>query len=65
MRKSKVNYDSAMKQFDIILPDSMKNDWKNALTMCKDATGGEKNPCEAAYKMIICFSDNNPTFTFV
>lgn len=65
MRKSKVNYDAAMKQFDLLLPDSMRDGFKNAMTICKDATQGEKNACEAAYKMIICFANNNESFTFV
>lgn len=61
MKKNKVNYDSAMKQFDTMLPDDIKDDYKNALTTCKDATGGEKNACEAAYKFILCFHKNNPS----
>lgn len=65
MRKSKVNFDASMKQFDIMLPDTIKEDWKNALVACKEATEGEKNACEAAHKMVLCFSNNNPSFRFV
>lgn len=65
MKKNKVNYDAAMKQFDTMLPDDMKDDYKNALTACKDAAAGEKNACEAAYKFILCFQKNNPQFAFV
>lgn len=65
MRKSKVNFDAAMKQFDILLPDDMRDDYKAALTRCKDSTNGEKNACEAAYKMVVCFSTDNDKFTFV
>lgn len=65
MKKSKVNFDSAMKQFDQMLPDSMKDDYKNSLTICKDATGGEKNSCEAAHKLVVCVYANNPQFSFV
>lgn len=65
MKKSKVNFDSAMKQFDVLLPDDYKDVYKTALTKCKDSTNGEKNSCEAAYKLVICFRDNNPKFTFV
>lgn len=65
MRKSKVNFDAAMKQFDLLLPDDMKEVYKSALTTCKEATNGEKNACEAAYKMVICFANNNSKFTFV
>lgn len=65
MRKNKVNYDAAMKQFDTLLPDHMKDDYKNGLTACKDAAGGEKNACEVAYKLILCNFKNNPSFSFV
>lgn len=65
MKKNKVNYDAAMKQFDTLLPDNMKEPYKQALTTCKDSANGEKNACEVAYKLINCFRANNPMFTFV
>lgn len=65
MRKNKINYEGAMKQFDTLLPDHMKDDYKNGLTACKDSAGGEKNPCEVAHKLILCNLKNNPQFTFV
>ena len=65
MRKNKINFDGAMKQFDTLLPDHMKEDYKNGLTACKDSAGGEKNPCEVAYKLIECNFKNNPSFSFV
>lgn len=52
-----------MKQFDALLPDNMKEPYKNALIKCKDVANGEKNACEAAYKLLICFVNNNPEFT--
>lgn len=64
MKKNKINYDGAMKQFDALLPDEMVEPYKAALTTCKDSTNGEKNACEAAYKFLICFYNNNPKFTF-
>lgn len=65
MRKNKVLYDAAMKQFDTLLPDHMKDDYKNALAACKDAVAGEKNPCEAAMNVLQCNYKNNPSFMFV
>lgn len=64
MKKNKVNFDGAMKQFDTLLPDNMKDDYKNGLTACKDAGGSEKNACEVAYKLAQCVSKNNPSFSF-
>lgn len=65
MKKNKVNYDAAMKAFDTLLPDHMKEDYKNGLTACKDAANGEKNPCEGALKLLKCNFENNKQFTFV
>lgn len=65
MKKAKVNYEAAMKQFDLLLPDDYKEPYKSALTKCKDEGNGEKQMCEAAYKILICFRDNNPKFTLV
>lgn len=65
MRKSKINYEAALKQFDLLLPDDIRDDWKNAMTACKDSTDGEKNGCEAAHKFALCFANANPSFGFV
>lgn len=65
MRKNKVNFEGAMKQFDTLLPDSLKDDYKSALTTCKDAAGGEKNACEVAFKLIQCNYKNNKSFQWV
>lgn len=64
MKKNKINYDGAMKQFDALLPDELVDAFKSALSVCKDAATGEKNACEAAYKFLNCFYKNNPKFTF-
>ena len=37
MKKSKFAYDSAMKQVDTLLPDELKETYKNGLTECKDS----------------------------
>ncbi|XP_055326704.1 uncharacterized protein LOC129580383 [Sitodiplosis mosellana] len=64
MKKNKVLYESAMKQFDVLLPEDYKQPYKHALEACKDATGGAKNACDAAYNFLKCFYDNNTKFTF-
>lgn len=64
MKKNKVAYDSAMKQFDVLLPADFKEPFKTGLGKCKDATGGVKNACDAAYNFLKCFYENNSKFTF-
>lgn len=65
MKKNKLLFDSTIKQIDTLMPESWRDDYKNALTKCKDAAGGEKNPCEVAYKITVCNHANNPSFAFV
>ncbi|XP_031634691.1 uncharacterized protein LOC116347991 [Contarinia nasturtii] len=64
MKKNKVTYESAMRQFDVLLPEDYKEPFKTALGKCKDATGGAKNPCEASFNFLKCFYQANPKFTF-
>lgn len=64
MKKNKILYDAAMKQFDVLLPEDYKEPYKHAMEKCKDATGGAKNPCDAALNFLKCFYDNNSKFTF-
>lgn len=64
MKKNKINMEGALKQFDVLLPDSYKDVYKNALNICKDSANGVKNPCDAAFAFTKCFHANNPKFTF-
>lgn len=49
---------------DVLLPDDYKEPYKTALDKCKDSTGGAKNPCDAAYNVLVCFHAHNSKFTF-
>lgn len=49
MKKTKLNYDAAIKQIDMMMPDDMKEPNKKALTMCKDSINGVKDPCEVEF----------------
>lgn len=64
MKKSKVNYEGALKQFDVLLPADYKEPFKHGLEKCKDSTGGVKNACEASYNFLKCFYENNSKFDF-
>lgn len=37
MKKNKLNYDAAIKQMEMLLPDDVLDENKNAITVCKDA----------------------------
>lgn len=64
MKKSKVMVEAALKQFDLLLPDDMKEPYKTSLNICKDSTKGVKDNCEAAYILTQCFFKNNDRFLF-
>lgn len=64
MKKNKINYDAAMKQFDMLLPDEMRDPYKIALTTCKDSANGIKDSCDAAYALIQCMFKENKDMMF-
>ncbi|KAJ6636623.1 General odorant-binding protein 72 [Pseudolycoriella hygida] len=47
MKKNKLNYDAAIKQMDMLLPDELLEDNKFAIGTCKDSANGVKDACEA------------------
>lgn len=64
MKKAKLQYASVMKTIDVILPDELKEDYRNSFTICKDVINGVKDQCEGAYTLLKCIQKNNPTFVF-
>lgn len=63
-KKGKVNYDAAVKQVDLILPDSYKEPTKHALSVCRETGKGVKDYCEAGYLIAKCMHDANPYFGY-
>lgn len=64
MKKNKITYDAAMKQFDMLLPDEMRDPYKKSLTICKDSANGIKDSCEAAFVVIKCMFKENEVMMF-
>lgn len=64
MKKSKIMKESAMKQFDLLLPDDFKEPYRNALGKCEDSVKGISGNCEVAYAFTQCFYKNNEKFLF-
>lgn len=62
MKRNKVLFDAARKQMEVLLPEEMKGDWLNALTICEKKAEIVKNACDTAYNIMICFQQNNPNF---
>nr|AYN70628.1 odorant-binding protein 19a1 [Bactrocera minax] len=64
MKKGKFLYESSLKQVDLLMPDSYKDDYRNGLGKCKDVANGIKNNCDASYAVLICLRDNISKFVF-
>lgn len=64
MKKSKIMKDAALKQFDLLLPDDMKEPYRNAMDVCQDIGKGVSGNCEVAYALTQCFFKNNDRFLF-
>lgn len=62
MKRNKVLFDAAKKQMEVLLPEEMKADWLNALSICEKKAEIVKNACDTAYNIMICFQQNNPNF---
>lgn len=64
MKKNKINYDATIKQIDLLMPDDIKDPYKNALGMCKDSGVGIKDNCDAAYAILKCLMKEYPEMLF-
>ncbi|XP_059621568.1 general odorant-binding protein 72-like [Phlebotomus argentipes] len=64
MKRGKVNVPASLKQIDVLVPEDLKDDYRNALDACKDSAKGIKDNCEAAYAFLKCTHVKNPSYDF-
>lgn len=64
MKKGKFLYEGSLKQVDILLPDSYKDDYRAGLAKCKDVAVGIKNHCDSAYAIFTCLKGEISKFVF-
>ncbi|XP_039499593.1 general odorant-binding protein 19a [Drosophila santomea] len=66
IKKGKFQVESTLKQMDIMLPDSYKEDYRKGIHLCKDSTVGLKNApnCDPAYALLSCLKSNIKVFVF-
>lgn len=64
MKKGKFLYEASLKQVDILMPDSYKEEYRAGLAHCKDVAVGVKNNCEAAYTIFTCLRAQISNFVF-
>ncbi|XP_077283127.1 uncharacterized protein LOC143909099 [Arctopsyche grandis] len=60
VKNGKLNYESALKQIEMLMPDSMKEPAKKVLTECKDVSEKYKDLCESSFHTAQCMYKSNP-----
>ncbi|XP_063707552.1 general odorant-binding protein 72-like [Culicoides brevitarsis] len=64
VKKGKANIDGALKQIDLLMPDELKEPFKQGIIACEHSADGIKDMCEKAFAGAKCFKANNPKFFF-
>nr|AFG73000.1 odorant-binding protein 2 [Cnaphalocrocis medinalis] len=64
MKNGKPNYEAAIKQVDLLLPEEIKQPAKEALAACKKVPDAHKDPCDAAFHVTKCIYNHNPSIFF-
>nr|QGN03656.1 putative odorant binding protein 28 [Conopomorpha sinensis] len=60
IKNGKLNYEAAMKQADLLLPDEIKEPAKAAITACRKVADSYKDICEASFHTTKCIHKENP-----
>nr|QLI62021.1 odorant-binding protein 18 [Streltzoviella insularis] len=60
IKNGKLNYDAAIKQADLLLPEEIKEPAKEAITACKKVADSHKDICEASFHVTKCIYKYNP-----
>ncbi|XP_045512430.1 general odorant-binding protein 72-like isoform X1 [Pieris brassicae] len=64
IKNGKLNYESAMKQADLLLPEEIKEPTKAAITACRKVADSYKDICEASFHVTKCIYNENPDVFF-
>ncbi|VVC94441.1 unnamed protein product [Leptidea sinapis] len=64
IKNGKLNYEAAMKQADLLLPDEIKEPTKAAITACRKVPDSYKDLCEASFHVTKCIYKENPSVFF-
>ncbi|XP_046967870.1 general odorant-binding protein 72-like [Vanessa cardui] len=61
IKNGKLNYEAAMKQADLLLPDEIREPAKEAITACRKIADSYKDICEASFYVTRCIYNHNPS----
>ncbi|XP_059062345.1 general odorant-binding protein 72-like [Achroia grisella] len=60
VKNGKLDYPSALKQVDLLLPDEIKQPAKDAIIACKKVSDPYKDICDAVFHVTKCIYNHNP-----
>ncbi|PZC75328.1 hypothetical protein B5X24_HaOG200787 [Helicoverpa armigera] len=60
IKNGKLNYEAAIKQADLLLPDDIKEPAKEAITACRKVADAYKDICDASFHITKCIYTQNP-----
>uniref|UniRef100_A0A0K8TUB9 Odorant Binding Protein n=1 Tax=Epiphyas postvittana TaxID=65032 RepID=A0A0K8TUB9_EPIPO len=60
VKNGKLNFETALKQADMLLPEEIKEPAKAALTACRKVPEQYKDICEASFHVTKCIYNQNP-----
>ncbi|XP_073946122.1 general odorant-binding protein 72-like [Choristoneura fumiferana] len=64
VKNGKLNFEAALKQADLLLPEEIKEPAKAALTACRKVPDQYKDICEASFHVTKCIYNQNPEIFF-
>lgn len=64
LKRTKINFEAALKQFNVLLPDKIRQPFIDGLNKCRDAGKGIKDTCEFGYTFTKCIQESMDVFVF-
>ncbi|XP_053608379.1 general odorant-binding protein 72 isoform X1 [Plodia interpunctella] len=64
IKNGKLNFDAALKQVDLLLPEDLKEPTKEAMTACRKVPDAYKDICDASFHVTKCIYNHNPAIFF-
>ncbi|CAH2090303.1 unnamed protein product [Euphydryas editha] len=64
IKNGKLNFEAAIKQADLLLPEEIKEPAKEAITACKKVADSYKDVCEVSFFVTKCIYNHNPSIFY-
>ncbi|XP_026752548.2 general odorant-binding protein 72 [Galleria mellonella] len=64
IKNGKLNFEAALKQADLLLPEEIKQPAKDAIVACRKVPDGYKDICDAVFHVTKCIYNQNPAIFY-